>query len=171
MMDWFISDWKTVGGIFVSVLLVYAALVVIIRINGIRSFSKMSGHDFAVTVAIGSIFASTVLSKEPAVLNAVIAIIALLSIQTILSKIRIATSNTYLENKPLLLMDGNKILYDNLKKANISHSDVISKLREANALNFDDVHAVIIKSTGDISVLHGDGDFNREQLLQHVRLN
>ncbi|MGB3801145.1 MAG: YetF domain-containing protein, partial [Lewinella sp.] len=61
------------------------------------------------------------------------------------------------ENDPVLLMDGSTILYDNLKKTNVSESDLIAKLREANVLRLDQVMAVVMETTGDISVLHQEG--------------
>ncbi len=171
MIEWFLSDWKTIGGIILSVILVYAVLITLIKVNGLRSFSKMSGHDFAITVAIGSILAATVVAKDPPILNFAIAVGSMLILQTILSKFRMYTGKTYFENEPLLIMEGSKILDENLKKANMTKDDLISKLREANVLNYDEVHVVVMEVTGDVSVLHGQGDFDREKLLHGVRTN
>jgi len=60
------------------------------------------------------------------------------------------------DNEPLLLMHGRNMLEENLEKANVTRADVYGKLREANALNYDQVLAVIFETTGDISVLHAD---------------
>ena len=43
-----------------------------------------------------------------------------------------------------------------LKDTRVARSDVIAKLREANALERSAVRYVVLESTGDISVLHGD---------------
>ncbi len=51
-------------------------------------------------------------------------------------------------------MAGDKMIDDNLRKANVTRADVYGKLREANALNYGQVLAVIFETTGDISVLH-----------------
>ena len=53
-----------------------------------------------------------------------------------------------------MLMYEGKILYENLDKTNVGEDDLIAKLREANALKFSEVRAVILESTGDMSVLH-----------------
>lgn len=78
-----------------------------------------------------------------------------------------------ISNAPLLLMDGNKILHENLKSARIEEGQLISKLREANVLNYDQVFAVILESTGDISVLHASSGEKNERfdkkLLNGVR--
>ena len=167
--EWLTTDWTTIGGIILTCLLIYIALLIIVRVNGLRSFSKMSGHDFAVTVAIGSIIATAVVGKSPALVPAVTAIVALLFFQTILSYIRIKTNNTYIENEPLLLMEGEEIFHDNLKKGKVSESDLRSKLRKANVFNQSQIKAVILEATGDVSVIHGDDNFNADWLLKDVR--
>ena len=53
----------------------------------------------------------------------------------------------------MLMVDG-KILYENLEKSNVGEEDLIAKLREANVIHFNEVLAVILESTGDMSVLH-----------------
>ena len=51
-----------------------------------------------------------------------------------------------------------KILQENLDSSNVSKEDLMAKLREANALKMSNVKAVIFETTGDIAVLHGDGE-------------
>lgn len=169
MINWFATDVETIAGILTSIICIYIALILFVKINGLRSFSKMSAYDFASTVAIGSIIASTVIAKDPSIISGAVAIGGLLFLQSFISKFRILTNKSYLDNEPLLLMDGNKILDENLKIAKVTHNDLIAKLREANVLNFDEVHAVVFEATGDVSVLHGKGNFSSEKLLQDVK--
>lgn len=63
-----------------------------------------------------------------------------------------------MDNSPLLLMDGETIIEDNLQKARVTMGDLRSKLREANATRLSQVKAVVFETTGDISVLHKDDD-------------
>jgi len=83
--------------------------------------------------------------------------------------------NNIISNAPLLLMDGSTIFYENLKFARIEEEKLISKLREANVLNFGQVIAVLLESTGDISVLHASDNEKNERfdkkLLLGVRKN
>lgn len=59
-----------------------------------------------------------------------------------------------LTNSPMLIMDGDKIFYENLAKTNLSEVDLIAKRRESNVRHFWEVLAVVLESTGDASVLH-----------------
>jgi uncharacterized membrane protein YcaP (DUF421 family) len=66
-----------------------------------------------------------------------------------------AISNA-LENTPVFLMRDGVILHDALRATRVSESDLIAKLRNANALDLSTVHAAILETTGDVSILHGD---------------
>lgn len=69
-------------------------------------------------------------------------------------------------------MKGGEILEENLKHARIDKGQLIAKLREANVLDFDEVLAVVLESTGAISVLHKSASSSatlNEKLLEGVR--
>jgi uncharacterized membrane protein YcaP (DUF421 family) len=164
-MDWIykIDDplWQTLVGSF----MIFVVVIVLTRIIGLRSFAKFTAHDFAFTVAIGSIISSTLTSKTSIVYGSV-AIGSLLLLTYIFSTLqkKIPALSSLISNKPLLLMKGNEILYGNLKHARIEKTQLLAKLREANVLNFDQVCAVVMESTGDISVLHKSAESPEEEL-------
>ncbi len=55
--DWIWTSWEQVGIVALSALLMMVIVIASIRVIGLRSLSKMSSFDFAVTVAIGSVLA------------------------------------------------------------------------------------------------------------------
>lgn len=74
------------------------------------------------------------------------------------------------DNKPLLIMIGDTIQRDQLKKAKMTERDLWKKLREANAFQFSQVPAVIAETTGDVSVLHANDNVRdvQPELLRGV---
>jgi uncharacterized membrane protein YcaP (DUF421 family) len=154
--DWFLSNSKTLLFIMFSTIGIYISIVILTRIFGKRSFSKMSSFDFACTVAIGSIIASTLLSKSVSLPEGIIGLFSIFVLQTATAYFRrLKTFRAIVDNDPLLLMDGEQILWGNLKKARVTEGDLKAKLREANVLQLSDVKAVVFETTGDIAVLHG----------------
>ncbi|MBJ2174342.1 DUF421 domain-containing protein [Aureibaculum sp. A20] len=148
--------------IFLTALGTFVALMIYTRIFGKRSFSKMSSFDFSMTVAIGSIIATTVVSSSVTMVQGFVGLGAIYLIQlTAAFARRYHWFKALVDNKPLLLMDGEHILYDNLLKARVTKGDLVSKLREANILKKSQVRAVVFEATGDISVIHTD-DINLE---------
>ncbi|HKK37972.1 MAG TPA: YetF domain-containing protein [Cryomorphaceae bacterium] len=171
-MKWiYASDdplWQTIVGAF----LLLIAVLIFTRLVGLRSFAKFTVFDFAFTVAIGSIVSST-LTSSTTIVHGSVAIGALLVATYVASALQknFPTVGKIASNTPVLLMEGSQILEHNMKKAQISRSQLYAKLREANVLNFSQVRAVVLENTGDISVLHSS-DASEElvkEILQDVK--
>ncbi|APG60525.1 DUF421 domain-containing protein [Christiangramia salexigens] len=159
MEKWFTTDWQALLAIIITATGIYAAVILFTRLAGKRSFSKMSSFDFAMTVAVGSIIATTVLSKNISLLDGIVGLAAIYLLQIGVALLRrFKPVRIAVDNSPLLLMEEKKIFYDNLKKARVSEDDLRSKLREANVTSLGQVRAVVFETTGDISVLHTDDE-------------
>jgi uncharacterized membrane protein YcaP (DUF421 family) len=149
---------------------VLAVIITWTRVHGLRSFSKMSGFDFAITVSIGSVLASAVTTPDTSVWIAIFGVSALFIIQIIVAKLRAhGLAAGHLDNAPILIIKNGTVLEDNLKQAGMTKSDLWAKLREANAFDLSKVHYVIAESTGDVSVLHGPDVHVDDCLLEGVR--
>lgn len=159
MKELFNTSWETVMLISASAIGIYVAIILLTRIIGKRSFSKMSSFDFAMTVAVGSIVATTILSSPVKLIEGLVGLtmIYVLQISIALAR-RNKTVQNMVDNSPLLLMDGEKIISSNLRKARVTEGDLRSKLREANVTDLSQIKAVIFETTGDISVLHKKDD-------------
>lgn len=157
MMDWITTSWSAVGMVLLGGLGMYATVVLLTRIFGLRSFSKMSGFDFAVTVATGSILAAIFIAKDPPLLQGMAAMVVLFAMQAAVAELRKRFSfvQKIVDNRPRLIMWGDEIDEKQMLKAKITRADLSAKLREANVTRFEQIHAVVAETTGDISVLHG----------------
>jgi uncharacterized membrane protein YcaP (DUF421 family) len=60
------------------------------------------------------------------------------------------------DDRPVLLMDGVRMRRAALRREGVTRADLLSRLRKANVPTMDQVHAMVLEATGDISVLHGD---------------
>jgi uncharacterized membrane protein YcaP (DUF421 family) len=166
-LSWITTSWTAILMIILSSIGIYIALIAFTRIAGLRSFSKMSSFDFAITVSFGSIIANTVTAKSPPLLLGAVSLGSLYILQIIVARFRGNSTimSKMVDNDPLLLMDGPEILYDNLKMAEVTEDDLRAKLREANVIQMDQVKAVVMEATGDVSVLHEGGDLALEAVL------
>lgn len=165
-----IADALIRGAILSSAALLW--ILALARIVGLRSFSKMTAFDFVATVAIGSLLANAAIATTWAEFaQPTCAVLAILAVQSLLafSRQRSGLVRRALGNSPRLLMRAGEFDHAALRQTRVSEADVIAKLREANALDRSKVHAVVLESTGDISVLHGDSEGSLEQLLSDVR--
>lgn len=173
MKDWFNFSWGDSLAILITATVIYLAVILLTRICGKRSFSKMSSFDFAMTVAIGSIIATTVLSESVSMSNGLVGLLGVYLLQISVSYARrMSWVAKMVDNPPLLLMDGQVILHDNLRKARVTEDDLRSKLREANVIALSEIKAVVFEATGDVSVLHTSDDTPLDDwLLKEVNRN
>jgi len=134
-------------------------VVLLIRINGLRSFSKMTNFDFVMTVAVGSLLASASQTTTwEAFLQAMVAMAALFIVQSVSARLRRRSDkiDAIMQNTPVILMRNGEIIDGALEETRVARSDLLAKLREANVLDLNEVRAVVLETTGDISVLHGE---------------
>ncbi|WP_413190069.1 DUF421 domain-containing protein [Psychrobacter sp. AT9] len=168
---WFSIEWQQVLGISLSALGFYLGLMLFTRLMGLRSFSKLSSHDFAMTVGIGSILASTVLSDSPSLLQGLFAVAVLFMIQGVISVIRrkVKPLKSLIDNQAIILMAHGEYFLDNLKEANLSTSDVQEVLRKNGLKSKSEVFAVIMETTGDMSVIKNDNTTPDWSLFDDIR--
>ena len=124
------------------------------------------------TVALGSLAAGAAQSSDwTGFGQSMIGMVGLFLAQWLSARLRVSseTFKDLAENEPLMLMRNGEFLREAMETARVAESDIIAKLREANVLSLSEVRAVVLESTGDISVLHGD-DLD-EELISNVRQN
>ncbi|MDX1658668.1 MAG: DUF421 domain-containing protein [Nitriliruptorales bacterium] len=166
------ASWSTLGWTVANAALIYLATIVYTRLAGLRSFAKMSSFDFAMTVSIGSIIATTVASSSVSAAQGTVGLAAIYVLQIVVAVWRTRTeAGDVVDNSPLLLMVGDRILDENLRRGRVTRQELRAKLREANVLTYSQIRAVVLESTGDVAVLHTTDDEVELDLdlLQDVR--
>ena len=157
------------GAVLAAAALLY--ILVLVRIVGLRSFSKMTSFDFVMTVAMGSLLAGAAQATDwNGVWQALAAMFGLFMAQYLLARMRKSSDlfEAAVQNEPILLMRDGEFLHDALDRTRVAQSDLLAKLREANVTAMHSVRAVVLETTGDVSVLHGDT--LDDALLQEVRI-
>lgn len=158
-MDFFIT-WQVAGLLLVTALAGLTTVIALARLLGLRSFAKMAPHDFAATVAIGSVLAATAMSSVP-LFQGMVALVGLFLAQWLYQRWRMRGGERFVDNDPVLLMRGEDVQWAAMQAVGVTVDDLRSKLREANVLSYGQVRAVVMEGTGDIAVLHGDAGGQR----------
>lgn len=160
-------DLATILSVIAGTVFIYLAIIIYTRIFGLKSFSKMTGFDFINTIAIGNIFAMSIGTGSPKLLMGAVIIGLLYLMNHLISVIQFKSNKVQgiLDNSPLLLMKDGKIISENLEKSKVTKDELRGKLREANVLRLSQVRAVILETTGDVSVLHSEDETKIEDFL------
>jgi uncharacterized membrane protein YcaP (DUF421 family) len=169
--SWFAIEWQQVLGICLSAVGLYLGLMLFTRLMGLRSFSKLSSYDFAMTVAVGSILASTILSDLPSLSQGLLAIGVLFIIQASISVVRrkVKSIKALIDNQPIILMAHGEYFCSNLQEANLTTSDIQQVLRKNGLKSKTEVFAVIMETTGEMSVIKNNEGIADCSLFDDIR--
>lgn len=150
---WF-DSWESVLRIIVHGSLGYIALVSILRVSGKRTLSKMNAFDFVVTIALGSVFATLLISTSVPLVDGVVAIAVLVALQWIASSLYVRSERfeAIVKGTPELVFWKGAYLDAVLRRLRVSHEEVQAAMRDQNVTT-DRSTAVILETDGSLSVV------------------
>lgn len=155
MDEWLGASWRTIGYVIVSTVAIYASTLAAIRLAGRRTVAELSAFDVVITVAIGSLVASTATSSDPGYAAGFTALLTLLVLQVGIAAMRqrSGTLRRLLDFKPETVFDGGRVhLPSGPHTSQMTRDELHSKLRERGVFDLDDVTLVVVEPTGKVSV-------------------
>lgn len=161
MSAWFASSWSTVGFVALSTLAMYASLLIGIRVAGRRTLAQLSAFDAVITIALGSMMATTVLSPSPTFVQGVTAVSTLLVLQVGLGVLRrrVGWVRRAVEFEPVVLVEhGSQRDRSGVLGSQITEDELRSALRTRGIFDLADVELCILEPTGEISALRVRSD-------------
>ena len=153
---WF-DNWSEIGQIALTTLVVYFSLVAILQIVGKRSIAKLNIFDLVVTVALGSILASVMLTKSLSVADGLTAFIVLAGLQYIVSflSVRFGWFKQIIRSDARLLLKDGHFLEDEMKKERVTHGEIEAAIRGKGHGEIENIAAVVLETDGSFSVIEG----------------
>jgi len=165
-MTIFFNSWENFFRVFITLIIAYPGLIILLRLAGKRSLAKMNMFDFIITVAFGSTFASLVLSKEVTLMDGILAFGLLLTAQYLITYISLKseTFQELIKSDPTLLFRDGEFLEDDMRKVRVTEQEILAEIRLAGIACLEDVYAVVMETNGEISVLNYKENINQPTL-------
>lgn len=166
----FLEDWSELLRIFVSGLVSYIAIIIILRASGKRTLSKWNMFDFIVTIAIGSLLANVIVSKSNRILEGIFAVAVLVAFQFIItfSSTRWDWFKKIINADPTLLYYRGEYIRDLMKKKRVVKEEVLAAMRSSSIGSVDAVEAVVLESDGSFSVIEKSESGSADSALENV---
>nr|WP_298375822.1 YetF domain-containing protein [uncultured Halomonas sp.] len=155
MDDIFFSGWPALFRVAVSAVIGYITLVALLRISGRRTLAKMNAFDLVVTVALGSVLASIILSKSVTLFQGALALALLIGMQYAVtwSSVRMSWVRQLVTGEPALLFYQGQALPDALRKARVTQDELQAAVRASGLIDMSEVQAVVLETDGSFSVM------------------
>ncbi|HEX6260106.1 MAG TPA: YetF domain-containing protein, partial [Woeseiaceae bacterium] len=140
-------------------ILAYAGVILLLRLSGRRTLSKMNAFDLIVTVALGSTLATVLLNKDVTLAQGMLAFATLIGLQFIITwaSVRARWVRQLVTGEPALLFYKGAFLSQALRSARVTEDEVRASIRSAGVLALEDIEAVVLETDGTFSVVRPDG--------------
>ena len=155
MDHFFFENWTGLLRVLLISVSGYVALVVLLRVSGKRTLSKMNAFDLIVTVALGSTLSSVLINKDVPLVEGVTAFAALIGLQyaVALAASRSRRASRWIKSEPAVLFHRGELLPGVLRRERVSEEEVFAAIRAQGIATLDEVEAVILETDGSFTTL------------------
>ena len=155
----FFDTWTSLGRVILVGALAYGGLVLMLRISGKRTLSKMNAFDLVVTVALGSTLATVLLNRSVPLAEGLAAFALLIGLQFVITwmSVRSDAVKNAVKSEPTVVVSNGKPLPDALKQQRVTMDEVQAALRQSGQDALDHRTTVVLETDGSMSVLKTAG--------------
>lgn len=131
------------------------ALFILTKIMGCRQMSELSMFDYINGITIGSIAAEMATSLEDNFIQPLTAMIVYALFSTLLSYFcnKSILFRRFIDGKPIILYDNEKIFKNNLNRAKIDLNEFLSQCRINGYFDLSQVQTAVLEPNGKVSFL------------------
>lgn len=160
------SDLNPFLETIITGIIAYIAIIIMLRISGKRTLAKWNSFDFVVTIALGSVLASILLSTDDAFGQGILGFALLIVFQFIITWISVRSSiiQKLIKSEPALLLFRGKMQHDVMQKERIVEGEILAALRTSGVSAIEDADAVILETDGSFSVITNIDDSSASAL-------
>ena len=151
---WF-DNWSDTLRIALIGPLIYASLVLFLRVTGKRTLAKLNAFDFVVTVALGSTLATVLLSSDVSFAEGALGLALLVALQYVVATAsqRVPAVRRLVKSEPQVVMRDGVLRHDVLRKERLSVEEVHQALRQSGIAEMGEAAAIVLETDGSFSVL------------------
>jgi uncharacterized membrane protein YcaP (DUF421 family) len=144
---------------------VYAFLLVVLRLMGKRQIGQLAPFDLVLVLVLSNSVQNAMNGGDNSVLGGLVSAGTLFALNSgvALLTARSKRAEALIEGHPLVLIHNGKLYNTALHKAKITHQELNSALRQAGCACVDEVRYAVLENNGAISVIAREtGDGRRE---------
>lgn len=149
------DDWTGLARVLVIGPAAYLALVLLLRVSGKRTLTKLNMFDFVVTVALGSTLASVILTKSVGLVQGIAAFAVLIGLQYAITwlAVRWPAFESIIKAEPTLLLHDGVFLDRALRAQRVTRAEVEAALRAQGEGDASGIAAVVLETDGTLTVV------------------
>ncbi|NLM69650.1 MAG: DUF421 domain-containing protein [Firmicutes bacterium] len=141
--------------VFARTFIIYAIVVLVMRIMGKRQIGQLEPYELVVAIMIAELAAIPMEDKAIPLINGLVPIFTLLCIQVAISYINMKSLSfrAFMDGSPSIVIQNGKIRIDELSKARYNINELLEQLRIQGYPNIADIEFAILETSGHLSVV------------------
>ena len=156
-------------------ILVYLALVVLLRIFGKRELAQLNPFDLVVLLSLSNTVQNAIIGSDNSVTGGVIGAITLLATNYLVVRFlfKHRRLDQMVEGKSTTLIDRGKILQKNLAKELLSHSELLTVLHRQGFDDVAEVEQCVLEPSGTFAVkrkVPAQDDIQYAELIRRLEI-
>lgn len=155
MPDFIFNGWGAILRMLAIAPAAYVAVVLIWRVSGKRTLSKLNAFDFIVTISIGSPLASVITTQSLALAEGIVALAIVVSLQFVVTaaSVRWPSLGRALKADPTLLLCNGEPLSSAMKRQRITLQELDVAVRQAGGTSQLQAQAIYLEADGTLTAL------------------
>ena len=139
----------------IRTLILYAFIIVAIRLMGKRQISDMQPSELVVTLVVSDIASLPRQNTSQPLLSGVIPVMVLVALEILTSVIMMKSRRfrRLVCGNPVVVIEDGKLLQGQLRRLRMTTEDLFAQLRQQNIFSLADVQYCIVETNGMVSVL------------------
>ena len=141
--------------IFFRVLIVYAVLLLYLRLMGKRQLGELQPFELVITLLIADIATLPMTQVSMPILFSLVPLTTLVVVEIVVSLLsrKSVILRKVLNGKPMIVISPQGVQYSALKQMNMSIDDLMEGLRGCGYFNIEDVLYAIVETNGSITAI------------------
>ncbi|MBO4323280.1 MAG: DUF421 domain-containing protein [Clostridia bacterium] len=151
--------------LFIRTLIIFAVLLLIMRLMGKRQIGEMQPFEFVITLLIAELACIPMADVSVPLIYGVVAIFAVFILHQIFTVLEqsLRTAKKIISGKPSLVLNKDGVDFKELKKNNMNVEDLMESMRSAGYFALDDLDYAIFESNGKLSALEKCGEKSEKE--------
>lgn len=140
--------------VFFRALLLYAVIIICIRLMGKRQLGELQPGELVVTIMLSNIATLPIEDPDIPVLMGLVPIFTIVCMDVFMSYISMYSRKVrwLVSGSPKILISGGKINQRTMRSLRFTADDLFESLRSQQVFDIEDVQLAIVETTGQISV-------------------
>ncbi|MFU0833622.1 MAG: DUF421 domain-containing protein [Oscillospiraceae bacterium] len=140
---------------FIRTLLLYAVVILAVRLMGKRQISELQTSELVVTLLISDIASIPMQDSGQPLASGLIPIAALVMFEIVISALMVKSSKfrKLICGKPIIVINDGVIQQNEMKRLRMTTEDLCEQLRQKDVFSIQDVAYAIVETNGKMSVI------------------